>query len=49
MISNQIDIGFSSGLTLIILFLSLAIFGWLTVKYRNIKGYEFQITIFIMV
>jgi len=49
MISNQIDISFSSGLTLIILFLSLAIFGWLTVKYRNIKGFEFQITVFIIV
>ena len=49
MISTQIDSGFSGGLTLIILFLSLAIFGWLTVKCRNIRSYEFQITVFIMV
>jgi hypothetical protein len=49
MISTQIDIGFSGGLTLIILFMSLAIFGWLTVKYRNIRSYEFQITVFIIV
>lgn len=49
MISTQIDSGFSGGLTLIILFLSLAIFGWLTVRRRNIRSYEFQITVFIMV
>jgi hypothetical protein len=49
MISTQIDSGFSGGLTLIILFLSLAIFGWLTVRCRNIRSYEFQITVFIMV
>ncbi|MFZ0896900.1 MAG: hypothetical protein WAZ77_20565 [Candidatus Nitrosopolaris sp.] len=53
MISTQSDsIGFlfsMSGLTLIILFMSLAIFGWLTVRYRNIRSYEFQITVFIIV
>ena len=49
MISTQIDSGFSGSLTLIILFLSLAIFGWLTVRCRNIRSYEFQITVFIMV
>jgi len=49
MISTQIDSGFSGGLTLIILFLSLAIFGWLTVRCRNIRSYEFQITVFIVV
>ena len=49
MISTQIDSSFSGGLTLIILFLSLAIFGWLTVRSRNIRSYEFQITVFIMV
>jgi hypothetical protein len=49
MISTQIDSGFSGGLTLIILLLSLAIFGWLTVRCRNIRSYEFQITVFIVV
>jgi hypothetical protein len=41
---------YSSGLTtLVILFTSLAIFGWLAVRYRNIRSFEFQISIFIMV
>src|SRR2546422_9516749 len=39
----------ASGLTLIILFMSLGIFGWLAVRYRNIRSFEFQISIFIMV
>jgi len=52
-ISFQIDSSslFSpSGLTtLVILFMSLAIFGWLAVRYRNIRSFEFQISIFIVV
>ncbi|HZA08419.1 MAG TPA: hypothetical protein VE619_12005, partial [Nitrososphaeraceae archaeon] len=41
---------YSSGLTtLVILFTSLAIFGWLAVRYRNIRSFEFQISIFVMV
>jgi uncharacterized membrane protein YccC len=41
---------YSSGLTtLVILFTSLAIFGWIAVRYRNIRSFEFQISIFIMV
>jgi hypothetical protein len=38
---------YGSSLTLIILFASLAIFGWLTIRYRNIKNFEFQIFVFI--
>ena len=52
MISTQIDgsLLFSTGgVTLIILFMSLAIFGWLTVRNRNIRSFEFQITVFIVV
>jgi hypothetical protein len=52
MISTQIDSGFlfsMGGITLIILFMSLAIFGWLTVRNRNIRSFEFQITVFIVV
>ena len=52
MISTQIDSGFlfsMGGITLIILFMSLAIFGWLTVRNRNIRSLEFQITVFIVV
>ncbi|MBV9175587.1 MAG: hypothetical protein JO297_00965 [Nitrososphaeraceae archaeon] len=53
MIAFQIDSSsllYSSGLTtLVILFTSLAIFGWLAVRYRNIRSFEFQISIFIMV
>jgi hypothetical protein len=39
---------YESSLTLIILFASLAIFGWLTIRYRNIKNFEFQIFVFII-
>jgi len=52
MISTQNDSGFffsMGGITLIILFMSLAIFGWLTVRNRNIRSFEFQITVFIIV
>lgn len=53
MISFQIDSSsllYSSGLTtLVILFTSLAIFGWLAVRYRSIRSFEFQISIFVMV
>jgi hypothetical protein len=52
MIINPTEISFlssSSGLTLIILFMSLAIFGWLSIRYRNIRSFEFQISIFIIV
>ena len=53
MIFLQIDSSsllYSSGLTtLVILFTSLAIFGWLAVRYRNIRSFEFQISIFVMV
>ena len=52
MISTQIgsNLLFSTGgVTLIILFTSLAIFGWLTVRNRNIRSFEFQITVFIVV
>jgi len=52
MISTQIgsSLLFSTGgVTLIILFMSLAIFGWFTVRNRNIRSFEFQITVFIVV
>jgi len=52
MISTQIDSGFlfsMGGITLIILFMLLGIFGWLTVRNRNIRSFEFQITVFIVV
>jgi hypothetical protein len=40
---------YGSSLTLIILFASLAIFGWLTIRYRNIKNFEFQIFVFVII
>jgi hypothetical protein len=52
MIDVQSNINFMSyagGLTLVILFSSLAIFGWLAVRYRNIRSFEFQISVFIIV
>jgi hypothetical protein len=51
MIDVQSNINFMSyagGLTLVILFSSLAIFGWLAVRYRNIRSFEFQISVFII-
>ena len=50
MILTQSDGGFlfsMSGLTLILLFMSLGVFGWLAIRYRNIRSFEFQISIFI--
>jgi hypothetical protein len=46
--SNNI-LFYGGGLTLVILFASLAIFGWLSVKYRNIRNFEFQIFVFIII
>ena len=46
--SNNI-LSYGSGLTLVILFASLAIFGWLAVKYRNIRDFQFQIFVFIII
>jgi len=41
---------FAAGaLTLVILFTSLAIFGWLAVRNRNIRSFESQISLFIIV
>ena len=40
---------YGSGLTLAVLLASLAIFGSLSIKYRNIRSFEFQIFIFILV
>jgi hypothetical protein len=52
MIDIQSSINFlsyGSNLTLIILFALLAIFGWLAVRYRDIKNFEFQIFVFIVI
>jgi len=49
-IQNSINIlSYGSNLTLIILFASLAIFGMLTIRYRNIKNFEFQVFVFIVI
>jgi hypothetical protein len=42
-------LSFGSNSTLIILFALLAIFGWLAITYRNIKNFEFQIFVFIVI
>ena len=42
-------LSYGSNLTLIMLFASLAIFGWLAIRYRNIKNFEFQIFVFIVI
>jgi hypothetical protein len=38
-----------AGLTLIMLFMTLAIFGWLAIRYRNIRSFDFQISLFVAV
>jgi hypothetical protein len=49
-IQSNINILFyGGGSTLFILFALLAIFGWLSVKYRNIRNFEFQILVFIVI
>jgi hypothetical protein len=49
-IQSSINIlSYGSNLTLIILFALLAIFGWLAIRYRNIKNFEFQIFVFIII
>jgi hypothetical protein len=49
-IQNSINIlSYGSNLTLIILFVSLVIFGMLTIRYRNIKNFEFQVFVFIAI
>ena len=47
--SSSNFLSYASSLTLIILFASLAIFGWLTIRYRHIKNFEFQIFVFIII
>ena len=37
------------GLTLILLVIALGIFVWLTARSRNIKGFQFQISLFILI
>src|SRR5215469_13412649 len=49
-IQSSINIlSYGSNLTLIMLFALLAIFGWLAIRYRNIKNFEFQIFVFIII
>jgi len=49
-IQSSINIlSYGSNLTLIILFALLAIFGWLAIRSRNIKNFEFQIFVFIII
>jgi len=49
-IQSSINIlSYGSNLTLIILFALVAIFGWLAIRSRNIKNFEFQIFVFIII
>jgi bacteriorhodopsin len=45
------DAAFSSfgSLTLILLVIALGIFVWLTARSRNIKSFQFQISVFILI
>ena len=45
------DMGFSSfgSLTLILLVIALGIFAWLTARSSNIKSFQFQISVFILI
>jgi hypothetical protein len=44
-----ISIPFGGLLTLFLLIIALSIFGWLTVKTRKIRGFQFQISLFILI
>jgi hypothetical protein len=49
-IQSSINIlSYGSNLTLIILFALLAIFGWIAIRSRNIKNFEFQIFVFVII
>ena len=43
-ILNSID-----GLTPILLLIALGIFGWLTARSRNLKSFQFQVSLFIVI
>ena len=47
-IQSEINFMFSSVLTIIMLLISLALFGFIIARYRNIRRFEFQISIFIL-
>lgn len=47
-IHSEISFLFSSILTIIMLLATIAIFGFLTARYRNIRRFEFQLSIFIL-
>jgi hypothetical protein len=47
-IHSEISFLFSSILTIIVLLATIAIFGFLTARYRNIRRFEFQLSIFIL-
>lgn len=47
-IQSEIGLLFSSVLTVIMLLITLTIFGLLSARYRNFKRFEFQLSIFIL-
>jgi hypothetical protein len=47
-IQPEVSFLFSGLLTIIMLLVTLAIFGLITARYRNIRRFEFQISIFIL-
>ena len=47
-IHSEISFLFSSILTIIMLLVTMAIFGFLTARYRNIRRFVFQLSIFIL-
>jgi hypothetical protein len=44
-----ISVSFGSSLTLLLLTVALGIFGWLTAKSRKVSGFQFQISLFIVI
>ncbi len=52
MVDTQSNINillYGNEFTLVIFFALLAIFGWLSLKYRNIRNFEFQVLVFIVI
>jgi|SRR5581483_1495091 len=46
---EDILLPFGASLTLLLLIIALGIFAWLTARSRNVKSFQFQISLFILI
>jgi len=47
--TEDILLSFGASLTLLLLVIALGIFAWLTARSRNIRSFQFQISLFILI